>query len=90
MGHINAEAVGMVAAVLSTVSLLPQVRRTWVTRSAQDLSFSWMIMALVAMALWIIYGLMLDGWSVVFANSLAGTMIVALIAMKLSFDRRRD
>lgn len=80
----------MTAALLSTVSLLPQIKRTWETRSAADLSFGWMVTALTAMILWVVYGLMLDGWSVVLANSLAGSMIAALIVMKIVFDRRQS
>lgn len=83
----SAEAVGMVAAVLSVLSLVPQVARTWATRSARDLSFGWLGTALTAMALWVVYGLMLDGWSVVVANTLAGALIAALVVMKFTFDR---
>ena len=77
----------MIAAVLSTVSAVPQVWRTWTTRSARDLSFVSMLIALVATVLWIIYGLMMQGWSVVLANGLVGFLVAALIVMKLIFDR---
>ena len=43
--------VGTAASILSTLSLLPQVIRTWRTRSAGDISMLWLIVALISMAL---------------------------------------
>ena len=53
-------ALGTAASVLSTVSLMPQVTRTWRPRSAGDISATWLVVALIAMVLWISYGV----WSV--------------------------
>ncbi|MEW6688694.1 MAG: SemiSWEET family transporter [Pseudomonadota bacterium] len=86
MLQIQPEAVGMVAAFLSTVSLLPQLWRSWTTRSVRDLSLGWIIIAGVGACLWIVYGLMIGGLSIVVANSLVGLMLVALVAMKLAFE----
>jgi uncharacterized protein with PQ loop repeat len=36
-------ALGVTASALSTLSLLPQVVRTWRTRSAHDISATWLI-----------------------------------------------
>src|SRR6185503_4339593 len=49
-------AIGGTATVLAVVSLLPQVVRTLRTRSANDLSLTWLVIAMVSMILWIAYG----------------------------------
>src|SRR3954469_15963682 len=61
--------IGTVATVLAIVSLVPQVVRTWRTRSAMDLSGSWLTIAAVSMVLWIAYGTLLTAWSIVVANA---------------------
>lgn len=86
MPQISAETIGAIAAVLSTVSLLPQLWRSWTTRSVRDLSVGWIIIAIFGACLWIVYGLMIGGPSVVLANCLVGVMLVALVAMKLAFE----
>lgn len=76
---------GSVAAVTSTLSLLPQVMKTWRTRSARDISTVWLIVALVSMALWIIYGVLLPAWSVVAANGLTGALGLLLLVFKMRY-----
>ena len=40
---------GTPGTILSTVSLMPQVLRTWRTRSAPDISAAWLMAAIVSM-----------------------------------------
>ena len=79
---MNPESVGVLAALVSTGSLAPQVYRTWRLRSARDLSYEWLLIALIGAALWSVYGLMRSDWAIVIANSLIGIMILMLVAMK--------
>ena len=60
---------GTAASVLSTISLLPQVLRTWRTRSAGDISALWLTVALASMMLWIGYGVLVGASAVVWANA---------------------
>jgi MtN3 and saliva related transmembrane protein len=77
--------IGTVATVLAIVSLVPQVVRTWRTRSAMDLSGSWLTIAAVSMVLWIAYGTLLTAWSIVVANATTLFLVSLLIVMKLRF-----
>lgn len=61
---------GTCGTVLSTLSLLPQVVRTWRTRSAADFSVAWLIMALVANAVWMGYGGLINAPAVIAVNVL--------------------
>ncbi len=74
---------GIAASLLSVVSLLPQVIRTWRTRSAGDISAGWLITALVAMTLWIVYGGLVEAWAVVWANVLTSLQAGLILAVKL-------
>jgi MtN3 and saliva related transmembrane protein len=80
-----AELIGGVATILAVVSLVPQVLKTWRTRSAVDLSAYWLMIALVSMVLWIAYGLLVSAWAVVIANCATLVLALALLAMKISF-----
>ena len=83
----EAELIGGVATVLAIVSLVPQVVRTWRTRSAVDLSASWLAIAAVSMILWIAYGTLLSAWAIVVANATTLFLVGLLIVMKLRFGQ---
>ncbi len=79
---------GMTASTLSTVSLLPQVIRTWRTRSAGDISALWLVVALASMMLWISYGALLGAQAVVWANALTAIQAGFILAIKLTEGRK--
>ena len=83
----DVDFIGGVATVLAIVSLVPQVVRTWRTRSAVDLSASWLLIAAVSMVLWIAYGTLLSAWAIVVANATTLFLVGLLIAMKLKFGQ---
>jgi MtN3 and saliva related transmembrane protein len=79
--------VGGSAATVSTLSLLPQVVKTWRTRSAEDISLMWLLAALFGMALWIAYGLMLPSWAVIGGNLFPFCFALTLLVLKLQHRR---
>jgi MtN3 and saliva related transmembrane protein len=60
-----------------------QVVRTWRTRSAQDLSLAWLVVALVSMVLWICYGSLVSAYAIVWANALTFVQASLILAIKL-------
>jgi MtN3 and saliva related transmembrane protein len=72
--------IGLCAAILTSLSYIPQVRKAWPRGSTKDLSLR-MLMALTAgLVLWIIYGVLQGDWVIIAANcvgaSLAGSILV--------------
>ena len=82
--------IGGVATILAIVSLVPQVLKTWRTRSAVDLSAYWLIIALASMILWIAYGALLSAWAIVVANGATLVLVLVLLVMKIRFTKGAD
>ena len=82
-----AELIGGVATVLAVVSLVPQVVKTWRTRSVADLSGHWLLIAVASMILWIAYGFLLAAWAIVVANASTLLLVLALLTMKIKFAK---
>jgi MtN3 and saliva related transmembrane protein len=80
---------GVAASALSTLSLLPQVVRTWRTRSAHDISATWLIVALASMLLWICYGSLVSAYAIVWANALTFLQAGLILAIKLRKTGKR-
>jgi MtN3 and saliva related transmembrane protein len=77
------DALGYTAAVFATGSFVPQVFKTWRTRSAEDLSYAMLVTHIIGMLLWLAYGLMINATPIVVANTIAVLLDVALIALKM-------
>ena len=83
MEHVAISVLGTVGTILSTVSLMPQVIRTWRTRSTDDISAAWLLVALVAMAVWIAYGSLIDAPAVILVNVLSVFQCGSILFIKL-------
>jgi MtN3 and saliva related transmembrane protein len=79
--------IGAAATLLAVVSLVPQVVKTWRTRSAVDLSASWLAIAVASMILWIAYGTLLSAWAIVVANATTLFLALLLLLMKIRFHQ---
>ncbi|SHG05031.1 SemiSWEET family sugar transporter [Streptoalloteichus hindustanus] len=79
---------GVLAAVLTTVSWLPQVRRTLSTRSAGDFSWSYLWVLSAGVGCWAAYGVAREDLSIILANSLTLALLLAIVATKAHTERR--
>lgn len=77
-------AVGTAAATLTTLAFVPQVVKTLRTRSTRDISLSMWVMFSAGVALWLVYGVMLDAWPVIGANAATLLLALTVLAVKLA------
>jgi MtN3 and saliva related transmembrane protein len=74
--------VGMAAGALTTVSLVPQVVKTWRTRSTKDISLGMFLLFTFGVILWLIYGTMIRSMPVIVANSVTLILSLTILLMK--------
>ena len=75
--------VGLIAAVLTTMSFLPQVMKVWKTKSTRDISTGMFMLSSSGLFLWFIYGVYIKDLPIILANSLS--LIQALIILSFKF-----
>jgi MtN3 and saliva related transmembrane protein len=78
------DGIGYCAASLTTLSFLPQVIQALRTKDLRSISLSMYIAFCAGIALWLVYGLMLQAWPIVIANvfTLALSGIVLTLKIK--------
>ena len=81
------DTIGFISATFTTVAFIPQVVRVWKTKSARDVSLGMYALFNTGVALWLWYGLLIDSWPVIAANSITLLLAGAVMVMKLNFDR---
>ncbi|CAG1003826.1 Sugar transporter SemiSWEET [Methylophilaceae bacterium] len=84
-----ASIIGFIAATLTTIAFIPQVIKVWRTRSARDVSLGMYALFTLGVALWLLYGILIDSWPVMVANALTLVLAGAVLLMKVGFSRAR-
>ncbi|MGR8929352.1 MAG: SemiSWEET transporter [Gammaproteobacteria bacterium] len=89
--NITTEWVGYVAALLTTVSFLPQAILTLKTRDTESLSLGMYGLFTGGVLLWLVYGIFLTDWAIIVANAITFLLASMILGFKLynSFRKPR-
>jgi MtN3 and saliva related transmembrane protein len=79
------DLVGFLAATLTTISFVPQALHTFRTKDVSGISLGMYSAFTVGVALWLVYGILLNAWPVVIANIITLVLAVTILAMKLRY-----
>ena len=79
------DAIGSVAAVLTTASFIPQAWHSFKTRDVSGISLGMYSAFTLGVALWLLYGVLLQSWPLMIANSITLVLAAAILGMKLRF-----
>jgi MtN3 and saliva related transmembrane protein len=82
------EWIGYVAACLTTASFVPQAWLTFKTRDVSGISLGMYSAFTVGIALWLVYGWLIEAWPVVIANVITLVLAASILAMRLRFGRK--
>lgn len=76
---------GLAAATLTTTAFLPQMFKTWQTKSAKDVSFVMLITFMIGLFLWLIYGIYLQSLPIILANSVTLFFNLIILWLKIKY-----
>ena len=79
------DAIGSVAAVLTTASFIPQAWHSFKTRDVSGVSLGMYSVFTLGVSLWLLYGVLLQSWPLMIANSITLMLAAAILGMKLRF-----
>ncbi|SFC86326.1 SemiSWEET family sugar transporter [Algibacter pectinivorans] len=82
------ETIGFVAAILTTAAFLPQVFKTWKTKDVTGLSLPMLLMFFAGIVAWLIYGVLKDSPSMIFANSITVVSAFLLMYFKIKYSKK--
>jgi MtN3 and saliva related transmembrane protein len=78
--------IGLVAGTLTTMAFLPQLTKTWKTKSAKDVSLGMLLTFCTGVVLWLAYGLLINSLPVTLANFVTLILAGAVLVLKLKYD----
>jgi len=79
------EIIGLTAAVLTTAAYVPQVYKTWKTKSAGNISLTMYIAMFIGIILWLIYGIHLNSLAMIVANIVTAILTLIILVFKIRY-----
>ena len=80
---MSGEWLGTAAAILTTLSFVPQAAKTIRTRETHAISMWMYAMFTVGIACWFGYGIVLHSWPMIVSNAITFLLAAAILALKL-------
>ena len=84
---MNIEIFGYVAAILTTAAFLPQLIKTLKTKKADDVSLITLIMFIIGVLCWIIYGYKISSIPILLANLITLLLNLLILISKIYFSK---
>ena len=84
---MNIEIFGYIAAVLTTAAFLPQLIKTLKTKKADDVSLITLIMFIIGVLCWIIYGYNISSIPILIANLITLILNLLILISKIYFSK---
>jgi MtN3 and saliva related transmembrane protein len=79
--------IGLVAGSITSMAAIPQVIKTVRTRHARDISIWQPVLLAIGVALWMVYGMLINDLPLILANIVPLICNVLLCGLKVHYDR---
>lgn len=77
--------IGLLAGALTTIAFIPQLTKTWRSRSAKDISLGMFLIFCTGVLLWLIYGILMGALPIILANTVTLILSTAILVLKLKY-----
>lgn len=84
---MTSTTIGLVAGLLTSIAAIPQVIKTLKTRHVRDISIWQPLLLAFGVALWMVYGILINDLPLIVANITPLICNVVLTGMKIRYDQ---
>lgn len=75
--------IGSTGAVFTTIAFIPQAYHSYKTRDLSGISLPMYSIFTCGVALWLIYGLLLNNWPLIIANAITLCLSILILILKI-------
>lgn len=76
-------SIGFFAAVLTSLSYIPQLLKAWPRGETKDISLAMLLVLICGLLLWVGYGVAKSDWVIVVANTIGASLVIAVLGCKI-------
>lgn len=82
---MSVDTIGYIAGILIIISLIPQIIKSWKTKSTTDLSLTRYLIYVVGVVMWLIYGIVIKNNPMIVMNTINLTLALSVVYLKLKY-----
>lgn len=86
--NFNPEILGLVAGTLSCITFVPQIFKTWKSKSVKDISVMSFTIVVVSTLIWLVYGILKQLPSVILTNVIVCISAIIMLVFKWKFTEK--
>ncbi|MCL2485156.1 MAG: SemiSWEET transporter [Endomicrobia bacterium] len=79
--------IGYFAGFFSTIAFIPQVYKTWKSKSAKDVSMHMFVIFSLGVFLWLIYGITVNDLPIILTNCVILVLALTQVILKIKYDK---
>lgn len=80
--------IGLVAGILTSSSMVPQVVKTIREKKAEEVSLTMLLVLMLGVATWVAYGILRDDMPIIVTNSFSLLVNITMIILRLKYQRK--
>ncbi len=82
------DIIGYIAGILGLIALIPQIVKSFETKSTGDLSLSMYLIYTISVILWLVYGYLINSMPMIIINSILIVFCLIIIALEIKYGKR--
>ena len=79
MTMIDLQFIGYIAGVLGVIAWAPQFRKVWVNKQHKGISLPTLVLVIITLSMWVIYGVAIDASAIIWSNTAAIAIIACIV-----------
>jgi MtN3 and saliva related transmembrane protein len=80
--------IGLLATAFTVASTIPQIRKALKTKYTEDVSIRFLIVLIVGLSLWVLYGIGKADVVIVIGNSIGASLNIWMLVLKIKYSRK--
>jgi MtN3 and saliva related transmembrane protein len=85
---MDIKILGYIAGSISSITFLPQVIKTYKSKSAKDISLPMFLLVTLSVILWLAYGIIIKDLPIIFTNGCVLIMSALMILLKIKYGKQ--
>jgi MtN3 and saliva related transmembrane protein len=86
--NFNPEILGLVAGTLSCITFVPQIFKTWKSKSVKDISVMSFMIVVISTLIWLAYGIIKELPSVILTNVVVCLSAMIMLLLKWKYAEK--
>ncbi len=82
--------IGLFAAVMTTISFIPQVIKSWRTKSVNDVSLIMYLVLMIGQFSWLTYGILIHSLPLIVSDFIVFVLTIAMLVLKFKYKISGD